>query len=264
VDHLSQDPDFAMLHGDSRFASILAEMNPPKPQLGEFWVADREVTRGQFEQFINDARYPAVEKPADWLGVDANISPTADHPAQGVSWYDAVLYCNWLSLHEDRTACYERTGTKEKGSYDETEYDAWRIITGGTGYRLPGDAEWEYACRAGTQTEFSSGDDETLLVGYCQMHPSKQTSVCGQKLPNAWGLHDVHGNVWEWCWDLYDATVASRSDRVLRGGGWNYDAENCRTAYRNSNVPTYRLTSNGFRLALSSPSVQSPEAEQAK
>jgi len=257
VDHLSQDPDFALLHGDARFATVLAEMNPLKP-LGEFWAADREVTRGQFEQFINDARYPAVEKPADWRGMNVDASPTADHPANSVSWYDAVLYCNWLSLHEDRTACYERTGTKEKGSYDETEYDAWRIIAGSTGYRLPGEAEWECACRAGTLTEFSSGDDEMLLVRYCQMLPAKLTSVCSEKLPNAWGLHDVHGNVWEWCWDLYNA---GRSYRVLRGGGWNNVAAYCRSALRTTFDPTNRTDDYGFRLALSPSGVS---AERAK
>jgi|GEM_PF-3850688 len=78
------------------------------------WVGDREVTRGQFEQFINDAKYAASEKPADWKGFDVQISPTADHSAQRVSWYDAVLYCNWLSLHEGFLPCYERTGSEEK------------------------------------------------------------------------------------------------------------------------------------------------------
>jgi len=175
-----------------------------------------------------------------------------------VSWYDAVLYCNWLSIQEGRSVCYERTGTKEKGGYDETEYDAWRIIPGGAGYRLPSDVEWEYACRVGTQTEYSSGNDESLLVRYCQMQPSKLTSVCSEKLPNAWGLHDVHGNVWEWCWHLYNA---ERSHRVLRGGSWTNDAAYCRTARRYTFEPTSRFTSLGFRLALSPSGVS---AERAK
>ncbi|MCX7389069.1 MAG: SUMF1/EgtB/PvdO family nonheme iron enzyme [Planctomycetales bacterium] len=121
--------------------------------------------------------------------------------------------------------CYERTGTKEKGGSDETLYDAWRVIPGATGYRLLHEAEWEYACRAGTSTVFSSGDDETLLVGYCQMYPSKLTAVCGEKLPNAWGLHDVHGNVWEWCADLFGESDGSI--RVIRGGGWDDGAADC-------------------------------------
>ena len=151
---------------------------------------------------------------------------------------------------------------REKGGSDETEYDAWRQIPGSTGYRLLHESEWEYACRAGSSTEFSNGDDESLLVDYCQMYPSKLTARCSEKLPNAWGLHDVHGNVWEWCVDLYGESRGS--DRVLRGGSWRHDAANCRTALRNSNVPSHRSDFIGFRLALSSPSGVSGPAEQVQ
>ena len=241
ADVLSQDPDFAILHGDPRFVSILSAIKTP----GAFWAADREVTRGQFEAFINDATYAAAEKPAEWKGVESNYSPTADHPAQNVGWYDAVLYCNWLSLREGRTVSYKRTGTKEKGGYDDKEHDAWRVVPGATGYRLLREAEWESACRAGTTTEFSSGDDEGLLVAYCQMYPSKLTAVCGVKLPNASGVHDAHGNVWEWC---EDHQVGRGSSRVYRGGCWGYDAALCRTAIRYTDVPTFRSNIIGFRL----------------
>ena len=211
-----------------------------------FWVGDREVTRGQFEFFMADTNYAATEKPAGWDGVATSISPTADHPAQQVSWYDAVMYCNWLSQREGLQPCYERTGTKEKGGFDENEYDAWRVIPGATGYRLLQDSEWEYACRAGTSTEFSSGDDESLLVGYCQMYPSKLTAVCGEKLPNAWGLHDAHGNVREWCSEAY---YDGYTERVLRGGSVNNVSSDARSANRNNYRPVHRLSSTGFRVA---------------
>ena len=256
------DADFGILHSDARFRSVLAEMHE-KQQVTvdvEFWVGDREVTRGQFEEFMNDTNYAATEKPAEWKGVDATNSPTADHPAQQVSWYDAVMYCNWLSLREGQQPCYERTGTREKGGYDGTEHDAWQMIPGSTGFRLLHEAEWEYACRAGASTEFSSGDDESLLVDYCQMYPSKLTALCGEKLPNAWGLHDVHGNVWEWCADLFRESGVSF--RVLRGGSWGIVAANCRTASRGTRDPTLRINDSGFRLALSSPSAQSPEVDK--
>ena len=260
-----EDPDFAILHGDARFASILTEMDGVAKQGkvdGEFWVGDREVTRGQFEEFMNDTQYAATEKPAEWKGVDTDISPTADHPAQSLSWYDTVMYCNWLSHREELIACYERTGTKEKSRFDEKEYDAWRLIPGSTGYRLLHEAEWEYACRAETSTEFSSGDDETLLVGYCQMYPSKLTSVCGEKLTNSWGLHDVHGNVQEWCWELGIDERSTRSNRVRRGGSWFHGAADCRTTDSNTVAPAYRGSNSGFRLALSFPSDQSPDADK--
>ena len=210
-----------------------------------FWVGDREVTRGQFEFFMADTNYAATEKPAGWDGVATSISPTADHPAQQVSWYDAVMYCNWLSQREGLQPCYERTGTKEKSRYDGTEYDVWRQIPGSSGYRLLHEVEWEYACRAGTTTEYSSGDDESLLVGYCQMSPSKLTAACGEKLPNAWGLHDVHGNVSEWCWEKYSEGI---SDRVLRGGSFLNNASNAASAYRNPSEPDNRAYANGFRV----------------
>ncbi|MEI8213100.1 MAG: protein kinase [Planctomycetota bacterium] len=253
---LLEDPDFANLHKDVRFASLLREIG----RIPEFWVADREVSRGQFEMFMSDASYAAKEKPEKWEGVEKRISPTADHPAQMVSWYDSVMYCNWLSQKEGRKPCYERTGTKEKGSSDKEDYDAWRLIPGSNGYRLLREAEWEYACRAGTGTEYSMGNDETMLVSYCQMYPSKLTSFCGAKLPNGWGLHDVHGNVFEWCEDLYDV---KGTYRVARGGSWDYDAGYCRSAVRDGSFPSGRYFLNGFRLALS-PSVKQPEAVHDK
>ena len=245
-----EDPDFAILHSDPKFASILADMDGAEKQVkvdGEFWVGDQEVSRGQFEAFMNDANYAVAEKPSGWDGVDTSISPTGDHPAQQVSWYDAVMYCNWLSQREGLQPCYERTGTKEKGGWTETEeYDAWRELLGSTGYRLLHESEWEYACRAGTTTEFSSGNDETLLVSYCQMYPSKLTAVCGEKLPNAWGLHDAHGNVIERCWDTYSDRDTSR---VLRGGSFDRSTSVAASAGRYDNQPDTRINSGGFRVA---------------
>ncbi len=165
------------------------------------------------------------------------------------------MFCNWLSLHEGRKPCYERAGTKDRDLSGE-KYDAWRLIPGSNGYRLLREAEWEYSCRAGTQTEHSMGNDRTLLVSYCQMYPSKLASLCGEKLPNGWGLHDVHGNVWEWCEELYDATG---SVRVARGGSWSRAAGVCRSADRGRDAPKLR-NSRGFRVALS-PRVSSPEAD---
>lgn len=248
-----EDPDFVSLQSNARFVSILAEMDGAgtSRKVHEFWVADREVTRGQFEEFMNDANYAATEKPAGWDGVDESTSPTADHPAQNVSWCDALQYCNWLSLRERLIACYERTGTKEHGR-DEEEDNAWRLIPAATGYRLLHEAEWEYVCRAGTSTQYSMGNDEGLLAAYCQMYPSELTATCGEKLPNAWGLHDVHGNVWEWCWDKNDE---GSSHRVLRGGSFNNRTSNARSAIRSINQPAYRNYTNGFRVGRTLPTV---------
>ena len=223
-----------------------------------FLLSDREISVGQFQQFISDANYPTGEKPEKWPGADARVSPTPDHPVQQVNWYDAVLFCNWLSRKEGRSACYERTGKKEK-LQQNVEHDAWRLVADATGYRLPTEAEWEYSCRAGTTTEFASGSDEEMLRRYAVFQASRAASA-GSKLPNAWGLFDMHGNVWEWCWDgyeKYDAKspavdptgAAGLPVRVIRGGGWGRTADYARASNRNRVTPEYRNIILGFRVA---------------
>jgi serine/threonine protein kinase/formylglycine-generating enzyme required for sulfatase activity len=266
--HLSQDVDFAVLHGEREFKSLLSKIlrrssdrERTVPE-ADYWIARCEVTRGQFESFMADAKYE-FEKPTDWPGVDTDISPTSGHPAQGVSWYDAVMYCNWLSRRDGKPPAYRKTGKQEKSGPREELYDQWELVGGATGYRLPLAVEWEYATRAGSQTAWSSGGDEQLLADYCQMSPwSKLAAVVGHKLPNAWGLQDVHGNMGEWCNDVY----GEGSHRVSRGGSWINEAADCVSSYRNWDYPTKRYDTDGFRVALSSPSgiPQSAEPETDK
>lgn len=259
--HLSEDPDLAVLHGEPEFSSLVDKIyhEPAMPKT-EYWIASCEVTRGQFEAFVRDTDY-TYEKPTDWEGVDEEVSPTFDHPAQNVSWYDAVMYCNWLSRREGKTPAYRRTGKKEKGSLDYVEFDEWELVPSAGGYRLPLEAEWEFAARAGSNTDWSSGSDELLLVDYCQMHPAKQASVVGIKLPNAWGTHDMHGNVWEWCNDLFSDRPSRLGVRVFRGircGNWNSSAAGCGSAIRERLPPGWRIRPNGLRLAFSVSTSQEP------
>jgi formylglycine-generating enzyme required for sulfatase activity len=163
------------------------------------------------------------------------------------------MYCNWLSRSEGRTPAYRSAGKEKINDWrgQEIEVDKWEKVEGATGYRLPKEVEWEYACRAGSQTDWSTGSDESLLASYCQVFPSKLASPSGKKLPNAWGMHDMHGNVWEWCWDLYDSSLGS--DRVYRGGSWRDVAAHCRSADRSGYDPSFHYF-YGFRVALSSSS----------
>lgn len=182
-------------------------------------------------------------------------------PVENVSWHDAVAYCNARSVAEGLNPAYVISGTGNARSV------AWNRDA--NGYRLPTEAEWEYACRAGTTTPFSTGDNVTAdQANYYGTYPydgypggqyRSRTLPVGSFAPNAWGLHDMHGNVWEWCWDWYGAYAdgeaadptgaASGTYRVNRGGGWNDFGRHLRSAYRAAYPPDNRTFNLGFRLA---------------
>ncbi|GHU23998.1 hypothetical protein FACS1894172_15730 [Spirochaetia bacterium] len=179
-------------------------------------------------------------------------------PVENVSWYDAIEYCNARSRKEGLTPAYSRSG------------DSVTWNRSANGYRLPTEAEWEYACRAGTTTPFSTGTNITTnQANYDGNYPyngnakgsyRRQTWAVGSGTANTWGLYDMHGNVWEWCWDGYgDYSTASQADptgaasgalRVRRGGGWYNGARGLRSALRGNYSPTSRDNYLGFRVVL--------------
>jgi formylglycine-generating enzyme required for sulfatase activity len=133
----------------------------------------------------------------------------------------------------------------------------------GGGFRLPTEAEWEYVCRAGSTTEYCNGDGEEWLGEYAwyDANSGATTHPVGQKKPNGWGVYDMHGNVWEWCQDTghdsYDGAPSNGSAwespagslRVIRGGGWGLNAQNCRSSFRYIIIPDYTLNFIGFRVS---------------
>ena len=215
-----------------------------------FLLQSTEVTRGQFQQFIDDPECPSAQKPEIWTGANEHVSSDEHHPVQEVSWFDAVLFCNWLSRRENRSACYQKSDGGD-----------WVLSLDADGYRLPTEAEWEYACRAGTTTKFSCGRSDEQLKEYAVFSASKAASA-GSRLPNGWGLYDMHGNVKEWCLDwsgrypsgsVTDPTgAASGSSRMNRGGSWYHGSGSSRSAIRSGFRPDYRSHVLGFRVLRSS------------
>lgn len=175
-----------------------------------------------------------------------------DLPQVGVSWRDAITFCNELSRRQALTEVYTITTRNiapptQWRPHSEPEPDDWDVAwdQGANGYRLPTDAEWQVACRAGTSgARYASLDDAGWYAGNSEerLHP------VALKTPNPWGLHDMLGGVWEWCWDLYDASVYG-SYRIIRGGGWADPEWSCRAGVRRKTNPNATFDDLGFRLA---------------
>ena len=190
-----------------------------------FWLGRYPVTQEQY-------RAVAKNNPSAAPRIGENA------PVEQVSWNDAQLFCQKLA---------QLLPEAQRGAFH---------------FRLPKETEWEYACRAGTTTAFSFGDsaDEISRFGWSSRNSSGQPQPVGQKLPNPWGFHDMHGNVWEWCHDWSGDFLAGvisdlkgpseRSDRVVRGGSCSNGPYSCRSANRNWHPPTARFSNLGFRVAL--------------
>ena len=193
------------------------------------WTVDlRPYQLGTFP--VTQAQY------ADVTGQRPSAAGGNSLPVEGVSWWDAVRFCNVLS---------ERDGLVPAYRLDDGEGIEWDVTA--DGYRLPTEAEWEYACRAGTPgPRYGPLDDVAWYRGNSQ----DRIHDVGGKRPNAWGLYDMLGNVWDWCWDVYDADVYG-SYRVLRGGGWFDEHWSCRASVRRRSHPSLRLDDIGFRIARS-------------
>jgi formylglycine-generating enzyme required for sulfatase activity len=186
--------------------------------ISAFYMGKYEVTQAEYESVMRT-------NPSYFKG--ANL------PVECVNWYDAIEYCNRLSQREGLTPAYiidkNRSDPNNKDEYDTV---CWLVTWNryANGYRLPTEAEWEYACRAGTTTEFNTGNNIGQgLANYGKFYNESTTAV-GRFAPNTWGLYDMHGNIWEWCWDWYGdyssnlqtdpMGAASGTSRVVRGGSW--------------------------------------------
>jgi formylglycine-generating enzyme required for sulfatase activity len=210
-----------------------------------FYLGKYEVTQKEYQAVMGT-------NPSNWKGDNL--------PVEQVSWFDAVEYCNKRSQREGLTVAYTISGTGDSRTV------TWNRSA--NGYRLPTEAEWEYACRAGTTTPFSTGSNTTTnQANYNGNNPyngnakgtyREKTTAVGSFAANAWGLYDMHGNVYEWCWDWYGSYASGNQTdpmgaslgtyRVFRGGSWNGNGQYLRSAFRGYRTPSYRYINLGFRF----------------
>jgi len=202
----------------------------------KFMMGQYEVTLGEFKQFVEQSSHEV--KGGDFCNwQEGRFAENDEQPVQCINWNDAIAYTQWLS---------KQTGKQ---------------------YRLPTEAEWEYAARAGSDTLYTFGNDEKQLKDYAwyEGNSGNKTHPVGQKRPNQWNLYDMHGNVYEWVQDWYDENYYANSpenhprgaekgsSRVIRGGSWFSTAINLRSANRLNGHPSNRLNYLGFRLTRTVP-----------
>jgi len=217
--------------------------------VGSFKMSKTEVTQAAYKKIMK-------KNPSYFVGENL--------PVEKVSWYDAVVFCNKLSAYEGLTPCYTSGGTT-----DTSKWAAQAAVTcnfNANGYRLPTEAEWEYAARGGTAKEsfLYAGSDSIDEVAWYEANSENKTHEVGTKNPNSLGLFDMSGNVWEWCWDYYSEDFyrggsqkdtkgpSSGEKRVLRGGSrsnsYGDGSSVCRVTNRNYANPSERYYLNGFRV----------------
>jgi sulfatase modifying factor 1 len=197
---------------------------PHEVVVGPFYIDKNLVTQESYEKIMGD-------NPSRWKG--------AGNPVEQVRWSDAVKFCNARSCREGLQPCYD--------------LQTWQCNFEANGYRLPTEAEWEYACRAGTATAYFFGDSPSLLGEYAwfDKNAGGHPQPVRHKRPNPWGLYDMCGNLWQWCNDFYKVDYYQEAPRanprgpqageskVVRGGAWRFSAESCRSGYRYNENPGY-------------------------
>ncbi len=231
--------DYKMFINDASAASIFSskrEHKMPAPP-DSTWLAEHPDTKKY---------YPLPSQ--KWWGWQDNL------PMQHVTWYDAVAYCNWLSQKEGLQVCYSEN---EDGGID--------VDLSKNGYRLPTEAEWEFAARGGNQSKgtfFAGSNDPKAVCIYDETSMLKGPQKVGSKAPNELGIYDMCGNVWEWCTDYYNKDFYAKSPidnpanikeyskyRVLRGGSWHYQVEYATVTSKDGPEQYYTNWTYGFRIA---------------
>jgi len=224
------------------------DAKPHQVVVSPFYIDKYPVTQAEYQRVTG-------ENPSRWKA--------SMNPVEQVRWSDAVRYCNARSRSEGLQPCYN--------------LKIWECNFDANGYRLPTEAEWEYACRAGTKTTYFFGNSPSKLKNYAWFKENSggKPQPVGKKRPNPWGLYDMYGNVWEWCNDFYKVDYYQEGpqenpkgpktgdNKVVRGGAWKFSAESCRSGYRYNEDPGYvdvcfGYDIYGFRCVKNAPGAIQP------
>jgi formylglycine-generating enzyme required for sulfatase activity len=218
-----------------------------KVTIGAFAMGKFEVTQAQYERV---------------MGYNPSFFREANLPVETVTWYDAIEFCNKLSVMEGFSSVYTVSGRSPSTGYPVNEA-AVTANWSANGYRLPTEAEWEYACRAGGSSAFHSGGNISNNTGWYVGNSGLRTHTVGSKPANKFGLYDMHGNIWEWCWDWYSLYSTGEGNdprgpaigahRVSRGGGWSWSERYLRSAYRGISTPDDPHKGLGLRVVRTVP-----------
>ena len=231
-----------------------------KIEIASFYMSDHEVTRGEYKAVMGSdpSNAKAYDKDGNELKGDDAVK---NNPVNYISWYDALVYCNTRSIKENLTPCYaidRKTDPKDWGTVPVSSDSTWNAATcdfKADGYRLPTEAEWEWAARGDKDYTTYAGSNDIDEVAWYKVNTNGTRDVKTKK-KNGYGFYDMSGNVYEWCWDWYGSISsdtassgsASGSSRCRRGGSWSRSASYAQVAYRGSFSPDYCFDYCGFRV----------------